>query len=130
MHVQRRAPRRRREGMTLVEIMIVVIIMALIATAVGMAVLPMVEHARIEQAQSDAATVRSAAELWRVDRGDCPTTSDLREGRLLNASTRELDPWDSPWSIDCSDGEIVVVSPGPDRQLGTEDDVPRGRERG
>ena len=38
--------------MTLVEIMIVVIIMAMIATAVGMAVLPQLERARVEQTRT------------------------------------------------------------------------------
>ena len=41
----RRGLRRREQGMTLVEIMIVVIIMALIATAVGVAVLPRLKQA-------------------------------------------------------------------------------------
>jgi prepilin-type N-terminal cleavage/methylation domain-containing protein len=55
-----RSRRRTREGMTLVEIMIVVIIMAMIAAAVGVAVLPRLNDARIQQARTDAQS-RSAA---------------------------------------------------------------------
>jgi general secretion pathway protein G len=122
---RRRAPRRRRAGMTLVEIMIVVIIMALIATAVGMAVLPALQDARRRQAQADAATMQSAALAYLVQSGraECPTASELEESGVLNAQTRARDPWDHEFVIECEGDAISVRSMGPDGQLGTEDDV-------
>ena len=45
---------RSTRGMTLVEIMIVVVIMALMATAVGVAVIPRLQRARVTQTRTDA----------------------------------------------------------------------------
>ncbi|RZO58863.1 MAG: prepilin-type N-terminal cleavage/methylation domain-containing protein [Sandaracinaceae bacterium] len=123
--MQRRIRRRsRRAGMTLVEIMIVVIIMSLIATAVGMAVIPMIVRARIEQASTDAATIRGVAEMWLIENGTCPSVSELVDEGVLRDGTRTLDPWDSPWSLECERTSVHVTSAGPDRELGTEDDIP------
>lgn len=116
--------RRRRAGMTLIEIMIVVIVMALIATAVGVAVLPMLERAKVKQATVDAASIRGVAEYWLADHGTCPSMVELREAGEVNESGRASDPWDTPWSIECEASRVIVISAGPDRQLGTEDDIP------
>ncbi|MCS6797112.1 MAG: type II secretion system GspH family protein [Myxococcota bacterium] len=119
--------RRSREGMTLVEIMVVVIIMALIATAVGVAVLPKVRQARIESTRTDAATIRSAVESYLAGSTQagtgCPTLEDLLESGELRRGTRTTDAWDNPFEIQCQGDEIVVRSAGPDGQMGTEDDV-------
>lgn len=123
--LRRRARRLRREGMTLVEIMIVVIIMAMIAAAVGVAVLPRLNEARIEQARTDAQSVRGAVEMYLASNpsADCPSVQELVDERILNASSRTRDPWDNEFSIECEGEDILVVSGGPDGQMGTEDDV-------
>lgn len=117
--------RRRRAGMTLVEIMIVVIIMALIAAAVGFAVLPRLREAQVEQARTDSLAVRSAVELYLAQdpTADCPTMSDLTEERILSSSTRTEDPWGNAFNIECDGDDITVTSNGPDGEGGTEDDV-------
>lgn len=110
--------------MTLVEIMIVVIIMALIATAVGMAVLPALTSSRIEQTRSDAATMQGAVTAYLATGGDgCPSSAELAASGVLNASTRGRDAWDNEFVIECDGDQIRVSSPGPDGQLGTGDDV-------
>ena len=121
----RRARRRSREGMTLVEIMIVVIIMAMIAAAVGVAVLPRLNDARIEQARTDAQSIRGAVEMYLAQNpsADCPTVDELVSERILSNRTRTADPWDNPFSIECEGEDITVISGGPDGQMGTEDDV-------
>jgi len=125
--VLRRALRRRlrREGMTLIEIMIVVIIMALIATAVGFAVLPQLQRSRITTARTDAVAVRSGAELYFAQdpSADCPSVTDLVEADILNSNTRTVDPWNNDFVIECDGDDIMVVSGGPDGDVGTEDDV-------
>lgn len=40
-----------------------------------------------------------------------------------------LDPWGQPYQLDYTSDEVVVVSPGPDRQGGTEDDIRVGFPR-
>jgi general secretion pathway protein G len=117
--------RRAREGMTLVEIMIVVIIMALIATAVGVAVLPQLQRARVTQSRSDALEVRSAVLLFMGQEpgADCPTMDELQEAGVLDSSRRTNDAWDNPFIVECEGDDIAVISNGPDGQSGTEDDI-------
>ena len=115
----------RRRAFTLVEIMIVVIIMAMIAAAVGVAVLPRLNEARITQARTDAQSIRGAVEMYLAQNpsGDCPSVEDLVEERVLSANTRSRDPWDNDFSVECEGEDITVISAGPDGQMGTEDDV-------
>jgi len=120
-----RRRRRHREGMTLIEIMIVVIIMALIATAVGVAVLPQIKKARINSTKSDAQTVRSAVQMYLGEHpgGECPSIEKLVEDGQLDRSKRTTDAWDRPFQIECDGDEVSVSSPGPDGQMGSEDDI-------
>jgi general secretion pathway protein G len=115
---------RREEGMTLVEIMIVVIIMALIATAVGVAVLPQLQKAQDKTAKGDAQAIRSAVTLYIGENpGECPTVDDLKEGGFIDSSKRTADPWDNEFQIECNGSNISVISAGKDGQFGTEDDI-------
>lgn len=111
--------------MTLVEIMIVVIIMALIATAVGAAVLPRLKAARIESTRTDGHAVASAAIGYIMENpgGDCPTMEDLTEDGFLSASRRTADVWDNAFVIECDGDDVFVISAGPDGEMGTEDDI-------
>ena len=122
---QDRAARRRRQGMTLVEIMIVVIIMALIATAVGVAVLPQLQRARVDSTRADAQQVSSAAVLYlgQEPGADCPSVSDLVEAGVVDRTRRTTDAWDHEFVIECEGDDIYVLSAGPDGQMGTEDDI-------
>jgi general secretion pathway protein G len=120
---QRARRRRRREGMTLVEIMVVVIIMALIAAAVGFAVVPMIEQSKIDSTRIDARTIKGAASLYVARSGGCPTVGDLIDRGLLDADQRTTDGWENEFTIECRGRNIVVISGGPDGQIGTEDDI-------
>ena len=120
-----RARRRRTAGMTLVEIMIVVIIMALIATAVGVAVLPRLEAARIDNTRTSAQQVRSAVTMFLAENPSegCPNVDDLVEGGYLDESKALTDAWDTDFEIECAGSSVSVISGGPDKQFGTEDDI-------
>ena len=121
---QRLARRRHREGMTLIEIMIVITIFAMIAGGVAVALLPQLEKARIKTTKTDAQGLRSAVMLYVADnpRG-CPTVEDLVSERYLDGTRRTADAWDTPFEISCEDSEISVRSAGPDLEFGTEDDL-------
>ena len=73
MDTQQRQARRvsahlaRQRGMTLIEIMIVVIIMAMIATGVAVAVMPQLDKAKIKQAKSDIGAIRTAVQLYLAE---------------------------------------------------------------
>jgi general secretion pathway protein G len=115
---------RRRAGMTLVEIMIVVIIMALIATAVGVAVLPRLRQARIDSTRTDSQSIRGAVTMFVSDHpNECPTIEQLTEGGYIDHSRRTTDAWDNAFAISCEGDDIGVVSPGPNGQMGDDDDI-------
>jgi len=107
--------------MTLTEIMVVVIIMALIATAVAAAVLPAIETARRRQTEADVATVRAAAIRVMSERTDgrCPTLDELG----LDRASRQVDGWDRPFRLDCEVDGPVVTSSGHDGTFDTDDDI-------
>ena len=113
-----------QRGMTLIEIMIVVIIMALIATGVAVAVMPRLRKAEIKTAETDVQAIRTAVQLYMAEnKGNCPSMEDLK-GEYLDKSKRTTDPWDKEFTINCADGEDPdVYSSGPDKQEGTEDDI-------
>jgi len=118
------ARRRRKEGMTLIEIMIVVAILAMIAGGVAVALLPQLKKAQIKTTSTDAQGLRSAVMLYIADNPKgCPTIEDLVSGRYLDGSRRTSDAWDTPFQITCTDGEIAVVSAGPDLEFNTPDDI-------
>jgi general secretion pathway protein G len=121
---RRLARRRRREGFTLIEIMIVITIFAMMAGGVAVALLPQLEKARLKTTKTDAQGLRSAVMLYVADnpRG-CPTVEDLVTERYLDGTRRTADAWDTPFQITCEDGDIAVVSAGPDLQFNTEDDI-------
>ena len=120
----RRARHARQEGMTLIEIMIVITIFAMIAGGVAVALLPRLEEARIKSTKTDAQALRSAVMLYVADnpRG-CPTVEDLVNERYLDGSKRTADAWDTDFVISCEDGDIAVLSAGPDLEFNTEDDI-------
>lgn len=119
-----RRARLARQGMTLIEIMIVVVIMALVATGVGIAVIPQLQKAKIQQTKGAVQTVRSAVALYRAtNNADCATMDQLLQDKAIDKSTSTKDSWDNDFRIECDGTDITVTSAGPDKEFETEDDV-------
>ncbi len=116
---------RRSRGVTLVEVLIVLAIMALIAGSAVFLVFPELAKARISTAALSAQTIKKAAELHRNIEGadGCPTVDDLVNARKLEKG-KTNDPWGTAFKIECKEGdEIRVTSAGKDKKEGTSDDV-------
>jgi general secretion pathway protein G len=121
----RRAERALSRGVTLVEVLIVVAIMAVIAGGATLLVFPQFKKARNKTAVLGAGTIKQAAELYQNLNGTadvCPTIQDLVAAKNIDAKKTD-DPWGSPYKIVCVDGEIHVTSPGNDRKENTPDDL-------
>ena len=115
-------------GVTLVEVLIVVAIMAVIAGGATLLAIPMYKKSRIEAAAVGCSAVKAAAELHQTfegSEGACPTVKDLVASKKIDA-TKTDDPWGKPYKIECEEGSIRVRSAGNDRQEGTPDDVLSG----
>lgn len=74
------ADERRRNGFSLVELMVVIFIIGLLATVVLINVLPSQDKAMVVKARSDIATLEQGMEMYRLDMASYP---GLGEG--LNA---------------------------------------------
>ncbi len=120
------ASRRRAvaRGVTLIEVMIVVVILGLIAGGVAVAVLPKLKEAQIKTTKTSALEMRRAAETWRSMHGDdCPTPEILRTDKAIDTASKLTDAWDDPFKITCDADETTVSSWGPDKKEGTADDI-------
>lgn len=121
---------RRLRGFTLIEMLVVLGIIAFIATLVSVSVLSGNAKAQRKQAIAGVAVVASAVERYELDCGVLPRKiEDLRQapselsgwsGPYLNASQTQ-DPWRTPYVlvIPGSDGRVYSVrSLGADRAPG------------
>lgn len=124
--MQTRKLSRFQRGVTLVEVLIVVTIIAIISGGAALLVYPSLKKAKVESAKVGADTIKRAAEMHiELDGSDgCPTVAELVSAKKIEAGKTD-DPWQTPYRIDCSgeDG-LRVYSNGKDKQAGTPDDVP------
>lgn len=132
LELRRAALRRARQlGMTLIEIMIVVVIMALVTTGVAIAVLPKLQQAKVKSAESAVQTVKSAVVMYiATNNTDCATMPQLLEDKQIDKSTATQDPWNHDFEISCpSPDDITVRSAGPDGEFDTADDIPKAKQQ-
>ena len=91
-------------GVTLVEMMVVIVIIGLVTAIVVINVLPSQDAARIEKARADLRVIEQALELYRLDNSRYPAMEDGlealtrasgAEGASREAYIRRLpdDPW-------------------------------------
>ena len=126
----RERQRQAREGMTLIEIMVVVVLMSLIATAVAVGVLGVFETGKEKLALHDVATIRGSVLGYWLNGGEgCPTAPQLIALGALDETASPLDPWRNEYRVECRGTSVVVTSAGPDRQLGTQDDISTAQRR-
>ncbi|MBX3197262.1 MAG: hypothetical protein KF850_34425 [Labilithrix sp.] len=75
------------------------------------------------KANVEVRTIAPCAVRWRQDNGgECPTVKQLRAERYYNGPS-PTDPWGSEYAIRCAPARLSALSAGPDRRLGTDDDI-------
>lgn len=131
--------RRQRRGFTLMEMIVVVTIIALLATVIVPRLWQHVGKANVAAAKAEVSTIANMISTYLIDTG-VPLDDDFDlsvlllpaddgggpSGPYLQKKDDLVDPWDHEYILRVPGEEnfdFDVVSAGPDGELGTADDV-------
>jgi general secretion pathway protein G len=108
-------------GMTLIEIMVVLVILGLIAGAIGFSVFGQLKDAQVKSAKLDLQGLSNGVDLYHVDTGQWPDSMQ----QLVPKYVREIrkDPWGKDYAYVRSGDGYDVYSYGPDKAQGGGDDI-------
>ncbi len=133
-------PQQKRNGFTLVELMVVIFILGLLTTIVVINVLPSQDRAMVQKARADIATLGQALEMYRLDNLAYPGSSDGLQALIAPPASlattaryrqggyiKKLpdDPWGRPYQYDNPGRQgpgFDLYSLGADGAPGGEDD--------
>jgi general secretion pathway protein G len=108
-------------GMTLIEIMVVLVILGLIAGAIGYNVFERLKDAQLKVAKVDLQGLSNGIDLYHVDTGQWPDSLQ----QLLPKYVKDVhkDPWGKDYVYIRSGDGYDVYSYGPDKAQGGGDDI-------
>ena len=116
---------KKQDGFTLIEIMVVLIIIAIMASFVVPSVINRPDQARFTKVKNDILTIESALDLYKLDNGTYPSNDKglevlIEDADNLYLKRLPLDPWNEPYqySNPGKNSKIDIFSLGADSQLG------------
>lgn len=125
----------KQQGLTLIEIMVVVVILGILAAVIVPRIMDRPDEARIVAAKNDVRALTSALKLYRLDNTVYPSTEQGLQALVQRPETGNIpprwrpylerlpkDPWNNPYQYlnPGVHGEIDVFSLGADGQPGGE----------
>ncbi|WP_367279821.1 type II secretion system major pseudopilin GspG [Sphingosinicella sp.] len=131
--------KKREDGFTLVELMVVLAIIGLLTTFVVINVLPSQDRAMVEKARADIALIGQAMEMYRIDNMTYPRAEDGLQALVAPPATLArpdryrsggylqrlpADPWGNPYqyAFPGTHGRFDIFSFGADGKPGGEGD--------
>lgn len=137
MNTRLNKKRARQRGMTLIEIMVVITILAVLGGIVALNVLPQADNARVGAAQNQIDIFDQALSLYSLHNGRYPTTEEglealivpprslrnaatYQEGGYIDADEVPRDPWGNEYEYTYpgATGRYDIISYGRDGQPG------------
>ncbi len=119
--MKKRFGRHATRGMTLIEIMVVLVLLGLIAAAIGVNVFNQLKEGQIKTAKLDLKALENGIDLYHVETGNFPDGL----GQLAPKYLKEVhkDPWQMDYVYVRSGESYDLFSYGPDKAQGGGDDI-------
>lgn len=111
---------KRRRGLTLIEIVVVITILSLLMTAVTVYAIGIGRESKVAVAKNELELIVRALDTYFALTGRYPTTTEglspLVERRILKALP--VDPWGGEFGYELRDGTPVITCLGSDERTG------------
>ncbi len=111
-------------GMTLVEIMVVMAIIAIIGTAIAFGVIPALAGSQKDAAKAQIDTISKGLDTFYVKHREMPDNLEALVEEEYLTTDQLLDPWKKPFTYEVvSARKFSLCSAGENKQPGDEDDI-------
>lgn len=116
------------KGFSLLELLIVIVIIGILGTIVYTRFMDLPERAKIQAAKQQILIFKMAMDRYRLDHDAYPSGEQGLEtiSNYLDSKEVPLDPWGKDYILRVpgeNEREYDIISRGPDKQEGTEDDI-------